>query len=158
MNDATNNPYSPPRAEVFDIAEPEERIDRPRHVFYAVALLWIALVLQAATLAFMWRLVLVASIQFVVICGILSVFWAITAWVVAMIERGRNWARFTYLALFVLGLPMVLVLLPLTFAVEPLLVLSTVLQLLLQLAGLVMVFIPPAGTWFRGAASDEEVA
>src|SRR5215831_8989516 len=150
MNDAINNPYSPPRAEVFDFAQLDQRIDRPRHVFHAVALLWITLILQATGLFFMWRLFRLADAMFLALIAFSTVTWGITAWIVAMIERGRNWARITYLVLFLLGAPFVVVSIVVSFRYTPIAALSAVLQLALQLTAMIMVFIPPAGAWFRG--------
>jgi hypothetical protein len=150
MNDSFN-PYRPPSSEVFDRAPPEEeRIDRPRHVFIAVALLWVTLVMQAAGLAFMWRLYRIAPPEFLVMFGITTAAWVLTAWLVAMVERGRNWARWTCVAIFPLSLPFVLLQLGFTIQSSPVAALLMLLQLPVQIAALVMLFIRPAGAWFRG--------
>ena len=154
MNDFTNNPYRPPQGAVFDVPESDERIERPRHVFIAVALLWVALVVQAAGLAFVWRLYQIAPTWFLVRAGIITCVWVLMAWVVAMIERGRNWARFTYLVLFLVDAPIALILTASAMTVSPLSALAMPLQLLLQIVAMIMLFIPPAGEWFRGDPAE----
>jgi len=154
MNDFVNNPYRPPRSAVVDAPVSDERIERPGHVFNAVAILWIALVVQAAGLAFTWRLYQVAPTWFLVLAGIITCAWVLMAWVVAMIERGKNWARFTYLALFLLDAPIALILMFNTAAESALVALAMPVQLLLQLAAVIMLFVPPAGAWFRGEPAE----
>src|SRR6185436_7874986 len=105
----------------------------PRHVFIAVALLWVSLVVQAAGLAFVWRLYQIAPTWFLVMAGIITCVWVLMAWVVAMIERGRNWARFTYLVLFLVDAPIALILMANTAAESALVALAMPVQLLLQL-------------------------
>jgi len=154
VNDAPFNPYRPPRGEVFDIPEADERMERPRQVFIAVALLWVMLVVQAAGLAFMWRLYRIMPPEFLIFAGITTALWVLNAWIVAMIERGKNWARITYLVLFLLGAPIVLFSLAYTLRTSPIAAGSSIVQMLLQIAALIMLFIPPAGAWFRGAAPE----
>jgi hypothetical protein len=154
MNDFTNNPYRPPQGAVFDTPESDDRIERPRHVFIAVALLWIALVVQAAGLAFIWRLYQVAPTNFLIMAGIITCVWVLMAWIVAMIERGRNWARFTYLVLFLVDAPIALIMLASAIYVSPVYALAMPLQLLLQLVAMILLFIPPAGEWFRNEPAD----
>jgi hypothetical protein len=110
--------------------------------------------MQAAGLAFMWRLYRIAPPVYLVMFGITTVIWVLTAWLVSMIERGRNWARFTYLALFPLGLPFVLLQLAFTVATAPLAALLMLTQLPLQVAALIMLFIRSAGAWFRGEPAE----
>lgn len=69
---------------------------------------------------------------------------------------GRNWARWSMLLFFVLGLLMLL----LAVIIEPqvlwlmptLLVVFGFIQCVIQLAALVMVFMPASRIWFRPAA------
>lgn len=155
-NTAPNNPYSPPRSEVFDLAPTpdDERMDRPRHVFIAVAMLWVTLIMQAAGLAFMWRLYQIAPPEYLAMFGVTTAVWVLTAWLVAMLERGRNWARFTYLVVVPLSLPFVLLQLGFTATASPLAALLMLLQLPVQIAALIMLFIKPAGAWFRGEPAE----
>jgi hypothetical protein len=72
------------------------------------------------------------------------------------IRGGRNWARWAMLVFFVLGL----LLLSLAVAIAPqamllmptLLVVYGLMQCVIQLAALVMVFMPASRIWFRPAA------
>src|SRR5262245_25417282 len=141
MND-TLNPYRPPQSSVVDVPSEEERIERPRHVFIAVALLWVTLVIQAAGLAFMWRLYRMMPPYFLIMAGIITCIWVLTAWVAAMLERGRNWARFTFLVLFLVNAPLALILTGFTAATVPIAGLAMIVQLLVQIAAAIMLFVP----------------
>jgi len=154
MNDAINNPYRPPSAEVVDAPEVDERMERPQHVFHAVAMLWITLVIQAAGLAFMWRLYRIVPMQDLIWFGVNTAFWVFNAFLVAMIERGRNWARITYLVLFLMNLPFIV--LSLIYMMSAFLIVALILlaQALLQITGIIMLFYPPAGAWFRGESAE----
>ena len=131
MNDSVENPYRAPRAAVFDIHNEEERGPRPVQAGIAVALLWVTLVLQAAGLTFLWRLFRLFTPFMFVAAGMLTVIWILMAFLVAMIERGRNWARITYLVLFLLGLPFSVLSIIGSYQEVPLLSLSGVVQGLL---------------------------
>jgi predicted permease len=149
-----DNPYRPPRSSVVDVPSEEERIERPRHVFIAVALLWVTLVIQAAGLAFMWRLYRLMPPSFLIMAGVITCVWVLTAWVAAMLERGRNWARFVYLVLLLVNAPLALILTAFTASAAPIAALAMPVQLLLQIAAMIMLFVPPAGAWFRGEAAE----
>jgi len=156
MNDPAHNPYRPPGSEVFDRGpDPDDlRMDRPRHVFIAVAMLWVTLIMQAAGLAFMWRLYQIAPPNLLIVFGVSTLFWVLTAWLVSMIERGRNWARFTYLAVVPVSIPFLLVQLGFTLQTSVPAALLMLLQLPVQIAALIMLFIRPAGAWFRGEPAE----
>jgi len=145
------NPYHPPRADVFDIPVEDTRIERPQHVFYAVALLWLNLVIQAVGLAFMWHWFRVATPEFLIVTILTTAIWILNACLVAMIERGRNWARITYLVLFLLNAPLLVTSIWLVYRYSMISAGSAGVQLLLQTAAQIMLFVPPAGAWFRGA-------
>jgi hypothetical protein len=150
MGDSVDNPYRAPNARVLDLQPVEERGPRPAKVAIAVGLLWLTLLLQAAALTFLWRLFRLFSTEMYVVAGVVTAIWALVAFFVAMIERGRNWARITYLVVFLLGLPFSAFSIATNYEQAPLLALSGIVQALLQLAAMVMLFAPPAGAWFRG--------
>ena len=154
MNDTANNPYRPPVAEVVDIQQPDERMERPQRVFVAVAMLWITLIIQAAALAFMWRLYRLAPPFYLAMFVVITLVWALTAFLVAMIERGENWARITYVVVAPLSLPFVLMQLAFTATAAPIAALLMLLQLPVQIIALILLFVPPAGAWFRGESAE----
>jgi hypothetical protein len=79
-------------------------------------------------------------------------------WLVAMIGRRRNWARITFLVLFVLGLlPSALPLIR-SFWSSPVSGLLGLSQVVLQMVAIVFLFQHDASVWFRRARPSEETA
>ena len=75
----------------------------------------------------------------------------VIAGIVAMIGAGRNWARITLLALFLPGLVLMIVLLPLLLRVNGTLSLVVMAaQTLLQTVAVILLFQREASQWFRG--------
>lgn len=152
MQESIDNPYRAPRAAVEDLIPEEDRGERPEEATRAVALLWITLVIQAAGLAFIWRLFrLFGPIDFMV-AGIITGTWVINAFLVAMIERGHNWARITALVLYLLGLPFLVLSIMGTWKVAPLAAGSGALQMVLQTIAMAMLFGRASREWFRGGS------
>ena len=61
-----------------------------------------------------------------------------------MIGKGRNWARITYLVLFIIGVPLIV------FAMlQPLLVILVIGQIVVQIIGLVFLFQKSSSDWFN---------
>jgi hypothetical protein len=71
-------------------------------------------------------------------------------WLIFMIGRRRNWARITFLVLFLLGSPAILLLVR-SFAANPVSGFLGFAQVVLQAAALVFLFQPESSAWFRGA-------
>ena len=149
MNDAINNPYRAPRADVDDLQPSDDSPPRPQHATTAVALLWITLVIQAAGLAFLWRLFRLFNLEMYIFAGVVTTIWVATACIVAMIERGRNWARMTYAVLYVIGLPFFALSLMETWRISLIAAGSGIVQTLLQTAALLLLFARPSSEWFR---------
>ncbi len=83
----------------------------------------------------------------------------VIAGIVAMIGAGRNWARITLLVLYLPGLVLMILLIPVFLRIDgplPLLVLSA--GTLLQTAALILLFQPEASEWFRGGQRSELTA
>jgi hypothetical protein len=66
-----------------------------------------------------------------------------------MIERGRNWARITYLVLYLVGLPFFVLSLLATWRYSLIAAGSGLVQTLLQTVALVLLFLRPSREWFR---------
>lgn len=81
--------------------------------------------------------------------AIVVVIFAIMLFFIFMIGKGRNWARITFLVLFIIGTLMMIVGLvsgaPLGAAA-----LMDVVQVLIQLVALVMLFSGESNAWFQG--------
>jgi hypothetical protein len=122
-----------------------------------VGLLWLTLLIQAGALTFLWRLFRLFPPFMFVVAGVITVIWALTALLVAMIERGHNWARITYLVAFLIGLPFsaLSIFANLDQAQTPMVgIVAVVVQILLQIAAMVMLFTGPSGAWFRGESPN----
>lgn len=72
----------------------------------------------------------------------------IVAFLVTKILAGRNWARFLLLILFALGVVNLMFSAAIMLAVAPHLLVLTLLQLIVQGGGLVLLFTPRANPWF----------
>ncbi len=156
MNDTADNPYRAPQARLIDVPSPgEERGPRPGQVAIAVGLLWLTLLIQAGALTFLWRLFRLFPPFMFVVAGVITAIWALTAFLVAMIERGHNWARITYLVAFLIGLPFSALSILANFDQAPMVgIVAVVAQVLLQIAAVVMLFTGPSGAWFRGESPN----
>jgi hypothetical protein len=152
MQNSIDNPYRAPQAAVEDFMPEEDRGERPEEATRAVALLWITLVIQAAGLAFIWRLFRLFGLSDYIVAGIITATWVINAFLVAMIERGRNWARITALVLYLLALPFLAMSIIATWKVSTLAAGSGALQMILQTIAMVMLFGRASREWFRGGS------
>ena len=115
---------------------------RPRTVTLAVGALSVALLLGVAILGFGWRVPVVAVSTVVIVGGLLF-----------GVTRRHNWARWVLaiLTIVVLALTWPLVRFQLTYGtVVPI---ATVAQIVLEAVGLVLLFLPAAGRWFRRSAA-----
>jgi len=65
------------------------------------------------------------------------------------IGKGRNWARVTFLILFVIGIPLSVPVLLLTFSKNPFFGIINIIQILLQLAAMVLLFQKRSSDWYK---------
>lgn len=157
MPQTVDNPYRAPTADVDDLAPAgdNDRPPRPIQVAVAVVMFWVVLVMQIASLVYNWQFLRYATgVVFVLAC-VVSGFWILSAWLVAMIERGLNWARITYLVLYLLiFLPFyaLMILATLTYMRTTVGALPTLAQAVLQLIALVLLFVGPARHWYQTPA------
>ena len=80
--------------------------------------------------------------------GTLVVF-AVMVFLIAMIGRGRNWARITFLVLFLLGLlPSILPLIR-SFTISPISGVLGLAQVVLQIVAMVFLFQQESSAWFK---------
>ncbi len=119
---------------------------RPTGVDAAVTLLWASLVIGVLnSLLISTRPTPPGAhlMQFVIV-GIIAVLYA-------MIGQGRNWARITCLVLYLPGLVVMILTIPLLLRHNgPLSLLITLAGSVLQTVGLILLFQREASEWFRG--------
>jgi FtsH-binding integral membrane protein len=125
---------------------------RPKKVQNAVTILYITLgigivraVIEASANAEM------AGVGFFMFITLVLV--ALIMLLIAMIARGRNWARITCLVLFLLGLlPSILALIR-SFTLSPISGVLEMVQVVLTIVALVLLFQQDSSAWFRTKAA-----
>jgi len=129
--------------------DPEpNRTERPKKVQNAVAILYVTLgigilraVIEASANAEK------AGLGFVIFVTL--IVSAVMVFFIVMIGRGRNWARITFLVLFLLGLiPSVLPIIR-SFNLRPISGVLGLAQIILQALALVFLFQRESSEWFR---------
>jgi len=151
-----DTPYAPPAASVSDPVAPAG--PRPRSIRAAVSCLWVSagIVAVAAVFAFVPMLTLfrtgaVPLAALAVTAVTIAVSLALLVLVAVKLNAGRGWVRWLYLALYALGLVMILATLlsaPEVYASRGALSMANeVAQFLLQTAALVLMFVRPSREW-----------
>jgi hypothetical protein len=119
---------------------------RPKGVATAVIILWASLgigILNSLLVATHPTPARAHLMQFVIV--------VIMAVLIAMIGRGRNWARITLLVLYLPGSVLAILMIPLLLRVNgPLSLLFMLAQSVLQTVALILLFQREASVWFRG--------
>jgi hypothetical protein len=103
MDESRHNPYSPPKADVSEPAEPA-LAEAPPAVTRAVRLLWFSFVLTFVEIALDWE-AQIGGVSLVYLLVWMGVMCALQVWLYLKIARGRNWARITFLVLIAITLP-----------------------------------------------------
>jgi hypothetical protein len=125
--------------------------DRPRSVGTAVTLLWVSLAVGIAKVALDFaHLRAMAPLGFTLF--VLVATFAVLILLVLKIAAGRNWARITFLILFIIGTVPTLPVVRDELERAPLVGGLSILQILLQIWALVLLFTRPGSAWFRKAA------
>ena len=121
---------------------------RPYKVTTAVKLLYITLgigvlrgIMESSTQAEVTSPAFVMFIAFFV----LVVMWLF----IFMIGKGRNWARITFLVLFIVGTPFSVLPLMQSLGANPISGLLGIVQTIIQIVALVFLFQKPSSDWFR---------
>lgn len=152
MND---NRYAAPATLVADVEDTAVG-ERPRNVVIGVALLWIQLVLgipgmvyQALNPPVEITEELVRTITLVTMAVVMTgsvVLYAVLNW---KCWQGRNWARIVHLVFLGLGLAAIYWALPKTFSMSTIRGVVYVVQMLLDIAAVMLLFSRPANAWFK---------
>ena len=89
----------------------------------------------------------VASPAFVMF---IAFFGLVIMWLfIFMIGKGRNWARITFLVLFIVGTPLSVLPLMQSLGANPISGLLGIVQTIIQIVALVFLFQKPSSDWFR---------
>ena len=124
------------------------RPERPKKVQNAVTILYVTLgigivraVMEASANAEM------AGVGFLMFVTL--VVFAVMVFLIAMIGRGRNWARITLLVFFLLGLPLSILPVIRSFTNSPISGVLGLAQVILQIVAIVFLFQQEASAWFK---------
>jgi len=124
------------------------RPERPKKVQNAVTILYVTLgigivraVMEASANAEM------AGVGFLMFVTL--VVFAVMVFLIAMIGRGRNWARITLPVFFLLGLPLSILPLIRSFTNSPISGVLGLAQVILQIVAIVFLFQQEASAWFK---------
>jgi hypothetical protein len=146
------NPYAPPVSTVADPAE--VRGERPKEVTQAVKLLWISFFVGIAGI-FLQPLNIRSAAQWMGVLIGAGVIFAIWAWVISKIAKGRNWARVLFLVLVILGLVFTVFVIPTALALyraRPLSGLLSLTNFVLEIYTVYLLLTAPAREWFKQPA------
>ena len=147
----THNPYAPPGAVVADAPDPPS-MPRPWQVSWAS---WMCVLSVAAGIPDFTREVVTDTNRdamgvawFVLLGIVIAVFAAFAAWVIPSIYRGHRWARVAYCVYALLGILGLFSWLSEKFAVAWYFGVLSLLGTALDLAVVVLLFLPAANAYF----------
>lgn len=125
---------------------------KPRSVTLAVTLLWISFAIGLIRM-----LVDPSGLKAVpfpaIVWPIAAVITAFFCLIIFKIAAGRNWARITFLVVFLVSLVLGLPALMAEFLRNPAFGLLSVVSSLMQLCAVILLFTSPGKSWFRTKAS-----
>lgn len=131
--------------------ETKNAVQKPQSVATAVNLLWASLAVGLVKMLMDFsNLSAVAPAAFT---NFVLVFtFALIAFLIFKISAGRNWARITFLVMFVIGMLPTLPLMLGEFSRSPVVGALSVAQVGLQVYALFLLFTQPGSVWFRKVA------
>lgn len=132
-------------------------MEKPKNVSLAVMLIWASMVVGPIYTVF-FPPPEAAQVPFASIAVVLLFTVVILAFLTWKISAGRNWARITFTVLFALGLLPTLFLLPHAFQRAIPSGLLSVVQILMQGYGVVLLFSKSGSAWFRRDTSEGDAA
>jgi hypothetical protein len=132
------------RIEVAKLPE----MTKPREVTWAIGLLWASIAMGPLVTAADWTfLKSQGSVPKLILDGAVTLAWlGFLTW---KVSDGRNWARITLTAMFLLGVPLYFFYLRAAADRSITLVVLSALQALTQGAGIVLTFMAPGKHWFK---------
>ncbi len=135
----------------------QDQSSRPAKIGQAVMLLYVTLGIGVLrSIMETSRLAQGTSVGFVLFIGfaVLGVMW----FFIYMIGKGRNWARVTFLVLFILGVPLAVLPLLQSLAANPFSGLLGIAQTVILIVALVFLFQKPSSNWFRRMKGPKQLA
>jgi hypothetical protein len=136
----------PPKASPM---ENSVQTEKPSTVVRAVKLLWASLLLGPLKIALEFSYVQASGALAFVVVGLFVTF-PVVAFFISKISAGRNWARITFLVMFILVFVSRLSLVVEEFDRSAVLVgILSIAQFALQLYVLFLIFTQPGSSWFR---------
>ena len=144
------NAYTPPKADVKDVGPERALTERPRHVVYAVVLLWISLVL--AIPAVYWEQQRSFAETVGVYWVMIVVLFGLSILVNVFIWRGSNWARILFLLLLVISLLSRLGTMEEMLSHPAIEIGVNLLMLAIEVIAAFLLFTKPGALWFRRAS------
>lgn len=128
--------------------ETQSTVEQPQSVRAAVNLLWASLVVGLVKMLMDFsNLSAVAPAAFTNFVLIFT--FAIIGFLIFKLSAGRNWARITFLVMFVIGMLPTLPLVLSEFSRSPVVGALSVAQIGLQVYALFLLFTKPGSVWFR---------
>jgi hypothetical protein len=128
-------------------------MEKPQTVSLGVNLLWVSLAISVIASALDPTQIMHKSQSIPVLAVVvLLTLLAVMALLTYKISAGRNWARITFLVLFLFSVAPSLSVLPALLHVSLVAGITNILQSALQLIALVLVFTPSANPWFKKRA------
>ncbi|MEQ1535132.1 MAG: hypothetical protein ABL923_04580 [Burkholderiaceae bacterium] len=132
--------------------ETQNAVQKPQPVATAVNLLWasmaVGLVKMLMDFSYLSAVAPAAFTNFVLVFT-----FALIAFLIFKISVGRNWARITFLVMFVIGMLPTLPLMLGELSRSPVVGALSVAQVGLQVYALFLLFTQPGSVWFRKVAS-----
>lgn len=147
---ATSPPPPPPIRGLSpeNATELTKPTQKPPKIKHAVLMLWISLGL--GVVRSVWEIPAQSaqsSLGFVVfVMAFTFVFIGFFIW---MIDKGKNWARITFLVLFILGVPLSILPLLQSLAYAPISGLIGIAQVVLQTIAVIFLFLKDSSAWFK---------
>lgn len=147
--------------------QPPQAIEKPKKVGIAVKLVYATLAVgamrsvweipaRARQFETSWETSPLSSqslIGFSILVTLLSLLFI--GYLVFMIDKGRNWARITFLVLFIIGIPLSIIPLLLSFAYSPISGILSVAQVVAQTVAVFLLFQKESSRWFLSAGTNK---
>lgn len=132
-----------------NIIETQDSAQKPQAVTVAVKFLWVSLAIGLIT-----RLLAIRNLSEIAIVGgntdfVLLFSYALIALLIFKISQGKNWARVTFLLMFVVGMLTTILGLLDRFSQSPVVEIFSIAQDGLQGYALFLLFTHPGNAWFR---------
>ena len=131
----------------------DQQSGKPRSVTLAVTLLWVSLAIGVIKAPF--DPAGLNAVPFpAIVWSVAAVIMAFFCLLILKISSGRNWARVTFLVIFLLGLVLGVPGLMAEFQRAPVLALVSVAASVMQLWAVILLFTSPGKGWFGKKAAD----